>query len=147
MSQAAQLAGRIVVCHREPGFLRLELPVELCTADIAADLGAGVRTLAGVVSAAVDTGWQRISIRYDAAQLTTAQVARQLFDVVDALPLDTAAALWEAHGVALLGFVPETVAALSELLDDADPRAASAALRLRVAIERALGEPLDAYLE
>ena len=49
--------------------------------------------------------------------------------------------------MALLGFVPETVAALSELLDDADPRAASAALRLRVAIERALGEPLDAYLE
>ena len=66
---------------------------------------------------------------------------------VRVLALSTAAALWEAHGVALLGFVPETVAALSELLDDADPRAASAALRLRVAIERALGEPLDAYLE
>lgn len=91
MSQAAQLAGRIVVCHRERGFLRLELPAELCTPDVAADLSAGARTLTGVLSAAVDTGWQRISIRYDAAQLTTAQVARQLFDVVDALPLDTAA--------------------------------------------------------
>lgn len=90
MSQAAQLAGRIVVCHRERGFLRLELPAELCTPDIAADLDAGMRTLTGVLSAAVDTGWQRISIRYDATRLTTAQVARQLFDVVDALPLDTA---------------------------------------------------------
>ena len=92
MSQAAQLAERIVVCHREPGYLRLELPAELCSQDIAADLEAGVKTLAGVASAAVDTGWQRISIRYDTARLTTAQVARQLFDVVDALPLDAGAA-------------------------------------------------------
>ncbi len=88
MSQAAQLAERIVVCHREPGYLRLELPAELCAQDIAADLEAGVRTLTGVVSAAVDTGWQRISIRYDASRLTTAQVARQLYAVVDALPAD-----------------------------------------------------------
>ena len=92
MSQAAQLAERIVVCHREPGYLRLELPAELCSQDVAADLEAGVKTLAGVASAAVDTGWQRISIRYDTARLTTAQVARQLFDVVDALPLETGAA-------------------------------------------------------
>lgn len=61
--------------------------------------------------------------------------------------LSTCAALWEDHGMALLAFVPETVAALSELLDDADPRGAAAALRLRVQIEAALGEPLDAYLE
>ena len=54
MSQAAQLAGRIVVCHRERGFLRLELPAELCTPDVAADLGAGVRTLTGVLSAVGD---------------------------------------------------------------------------------------------
>ena len=86
MPQAAQLAGRIVVVHREPGFLRLELPGELCGSDVAADLDAGVRTLAGVTTVAVDPGWKRISIRYDAAALTTAQVARQLFDVIDALP-------------------------------------------------------------
>ena len=86
MPQAAQLAGRIVVVHREPGFLRLELPGELCGSDVAADLDAGVRTLAGITTVAVDPGWKRISIRYDAAALTTAQVARQLFDVIDALP-------------------------------------------------------------
>ncbi|KAI3624346.1 UTP10 [Malassezia furfur] len=54
--------------------------------------------------------------------------------------------VWDAHGANLLGFVPETVAQLAELLDDADPRAAASALRLRRAIEAALGEPLDSYL-
>lgn len=61
--------------------------------------------------------------------------------------LHVAASVWAAHGVNLLAFVPETVAQLSELLDDVDPRAASAALKLRREIEAALGEPLDSYLE
>ena len=61
--------------------------------------------------------------------------------------LDACAALWEAHGIALLAFVPETVATLSETLDDADPRAAAAALALRAQVEEALGEPLDSYLD
>ena len=86
MANAAQLADRIVVIHREPGYLRLELPGELCSLDLAADIEAGLKTLAGIGTAAVDTGWKRISIRYDATALTTAQVARQLFDVIDALP-------------------------------------------------------------
>ncbi len=45
-----------------------------------------MQTLTGIASAALDIGRQRISIRYDAARLTTVQVARQLFDVLDALP-------------------------------------------------------------
>lgn len=61
--------------------------------------------------------------------------------------LSVCASLWAAHGMALLTFVPETVAALSELLDDADPRTSSAALKLRVHIEEALGESLDSYLD
>lgn len=99
MPQAAQLAGRIVVVHREPGYLRLELPGELCGSDVAANLEAGVGTLAGITTVAVDPGWKRISIRYDAAALSTAQVARQLFDVIDALP-DEAVAPPEAHAEA-----------------------------------------------
>ena len=99
MPQAAQLAGRIVVVHREPGFLRLELPGELCGSDVAADLDAGIRTLAGVTTVAVDPGWKRISIRFDAAALSTAQVARQVFDVIDALP-DEAVATPEAPAAA-----------------------------------------------
>lgn len=49
--------------------------------------------------------------------------------------------------MALLAFVPETVASLSELLDNADPRTSKAALELRVHMEEALGEPLDSYLD
>ncbi|WFD27115.1 snoRNA-binding rRNA-processing protein utp10 [Malassezia nana] len=61
--------------------------------------------------------------------------------------LETCAALWEAHGVALLTFVPDTVATLAETCDEADPRAAAAALALRAQVEAALGEPLDTYLD
>ena len=75
------------------------------------------------------------------------QRARGGNTAVRVLALDMCAALWDAQGVALLGYIPETVAALSELLDDPDAHAAAAALRLRSAIERALGEPLDSYLE
>ncbi|PKI82871.1 Utp10p [Malassezia vespertilionis] len=61
--------------------------------------------------------------------------------------MDIAAALWSVHGLNLLAFVPETVAALTELLEDIDPRCTAAALRLRTEIEKALGEPLDSYLD
>lgn len=86
MSRSAQLASRIVVCHREPGFLRLELPAELCTAARAEALERGTAALAGVRSAAVDRGWRRISLRHDPAVLGTAQLARQLAGLIDALP-------------------------------------------------------------
>lgn len=91
MSRSAQLASRIVVCHREPGFLRLELPAELCTATRAEALERGAAALAGVRSAAVDRGWRRISLRHDPAVLGTAQLARRLAGLIDALPDETAA--------------------------------------------------------
>ncbi|KAL4401209.1 90S preribosome protein [Malassezia pachydermatis] len=61
--------------------------------------------------------------------------------------LSACASLWEAQGMALLTFVPETVAALTEVLDDVDPRVSAAALSLRGFIEEALGESLDSYLD
>ncbi len=111
MPQAAQLAGRIVVVHREPGYLRLELPGELFGSDVAANLETGVGTLAGITTVAVDPAWKRISIRYDAAALTIAQVARQLFDVIDALP-DEAVTTPEFQAKA-----PESAPAHSSILD------------------------------
>ena len=42
MSQAAGLASRILVNHREPGFLRLELPAELCGTNASAALEQGL---------------------------------------------------------------------------------------------------------
>ncbi len=145
MSQAAQLAGRIIVCHREPGYLRLELPAELCSQDIAADLEAGVRTLAGVVSAAVDAGWQRISIRYDATCLTTAQVARQLFAVIEALPADSvvppaeepvATAGWSLEQ----GFQPLLDKLKARIIPAAPPPEGSLQARFQPIVESALTE-------
>ena len=85
MATPAELAKRIQVIHREPGFLRLELPVELCGEAAASALEEGMRELEGLHSAAVDRGWQRISLRYDATALSTAQVARRLFSLLDGL--------------------------------------------------------------
>jgi len=90
MTQTAELAQRIVVLHREPGYLRLELPAEICGEAAVAAIEAGMKSLVGLSSAAVDRGWKRISIRYDAQQCTTAQVARHLFSLLPSLPLDAA---------------------------------------------------------
>jgi hypothetical protein len=86
MSQAAQLAQRVIVLHREPGYLRLELPAELCTPAASAAIELGMSGLAGISIAAVDQGWRRISIRFDQTVCSTAQVARQLFSLLDTLP-------------------------------------------------------------
>ena len=85
MATSAELAKRIQVIHREPGFLRLELPAELCGEAATSALEHGMRGLEGLHSAAVDRGWQRISLRYDATVLSTAQVARWLFSLLDGL--------------------------------------------------------------
>lgn len=87
MSQAAGLASRILVNHREPGFLRLELPAELCGTNASAALEQGLMAKAGIFSAAVDRDWQRISIRFTAETLSAGQVARQLFSLLDGLSL------------------------------------------------------------
>lgn len=90
MTQAAALAQRIIVLHREPGYLRLELPAEICSEAAATAIEQGMQTLSGLSSAAVDRGWRRISIRYDAQVSTTAQVARHLFGLLPGLSLDEA---------------------------------------------------------
>lgn len=87
MSNPAELAKLIQVIHREPGFLRLELPAELCGAAAAMAIEQGMLKLSGLQSAAVDRNWQRISLRYDAAACSTPQVARHLFGLLDDLPL------------------------------------------------------------
>lgn len=88
MTQTAELAQRIVVLHRELGYLRLELPAEICGDAAVAAIEAGMKSLAGLSSAAVDRGWKRISIRFDAQVLSTAEVARHLFSLLPCLPLD-----------------------------------------------------------
>ena len=86
MSNPAELAKLIQVIHREPGFLRLELPAELCGTAAAMAIEQGMLKLSGLQSAAVDRNWQRISLRYDAVTCSTPQVARHLFGLLDDLP-------------------------------------------------------------
>ena len=146
MANAAQLADRIVVIHREPGYLRLELPGELCNLDLAADIEAGLKTLAGIGTAAVDTGWKRISIRYDATSLTTAQVARQLFDVIDALPEgDAATQEAPADTTANGGFLDQGIQPVldkikSAIIPPGEPPADSMRARFQPMVESALTE-------
>ena len=90
MTQTAELAQRIVVLHREPGYLRLELPAEICGEAAVTAIEEGMKTLAGLSSAAVDRGWKRVSIRFDAQILSTPEVARHLFSLLPGLPLDEA---------------------------------------------------------
>lgn len=100
MSHAAELASRIQVIHRETGFLRLELPSELCGEAAATAIEAGLSGQPGLLSAAVDRKIRRISLRYDAALLSTGQVARLLFGLLDGLPLDKPAATAEPEAEA-----------------------------------------------
>ena len=86
MSYVDELARKIVVLHREDGFLRLELPAVLCLPANVAVIESGLAQVPGVASAAVDTGWRRISVRYAADRLTAGQVARALFALLEKLP-------------------------------------------------------------
>ncbi|WFC96035.1 snoRNA-binding rRNA-processing protein utp10 [Malassezia brasiliensis] len=111
---------------------------------LAADDRAAVEAMAHALLAVAETVPDDTYLHALNTQLLTYASSSTLRVRIHAL--DLAAQVWDAHGANLLGFVPETVAQLAELLDDADPRAAAAALRLRRAIEAALGEPLDSYL-
>jgi hypothetical protein len=92
MSQAAEFARRIVVLQRAPGYLRLELPAELCAPDAAAAIEAGLAGAPGLQSAAVDRGWRRISIRWDEADNTAGGIGSRLYELLDDLPAPAAAA-------------------------------------------------------
>jgi hypothetical protein len=91
MTAPAELARQILVRHRAPGFLRLEVPAALCAPAAVARIESGLLTLAGVQSAAVDVAWRRISVRFDEAQVAAPQVARHLFGLLDGLPAEAPA--------------------------------------------------------
>ncbi len=92
MSTADELARRIQVVHRAAGYLRLELPAELCGPAAAAAIESGLLALPGISQATVDQAWQRLSLRHDAAQCTAPQIARHLFGLLADLPLEAPAA-------------------------------------------------------
>lgn len=75
---AEALAARIIVRHREPGYLRLELPHELCHAATAAVVERSLREVAGVYRVEFDLPSRRLTIRFDSHICTMGDVAHRL---------------------------------------------------------------------
>lgn len=86
------LARRIVVRHREAGYLRLELPAEICHAAAIAAIEQGLRQVTGVYRVTAYPADSRLSIRYDAHVCGVADVARGLRALLGQLPVPEATA-------------------------------------------------------
>lgn len=86
MSDANELARRIVVLQRGAGFLSLELPHELQRRDVGQHIEQHLAAITGILAAAVDPNGRQLSIRFSAASLSTAQVARAVFSALNDLP-------------------------------------------------------------
>ena len=83
---ADDLARRIVVRHREAGYLRLELPGEVCHPTAAIAFDAALRHVAGVYRVTFHAAQRRLVVSYDAHVSTAADVARALKACLCALP-------------------------------------------------------------
>lgn len=92
MSDADALARRMVVRHKEPGHLRLELPAELCGSLRAAAMEEALRRVDGVYRVILERYNRKLSVRYDPLQCSQAQVAQALRRTLDLLPEEAAVA-------------------------------------------------------
>lgn len=86
MARTDELARRIPVLYRGPGFLRLGLPDELCRPEVAQAIARGLPATPGVTAAAVDPDGRRVSVRFEASAVSAGQVARALFALLAGLP-------------------------------------------------------------
>lgn len=83
---ADELARRIVVRHREAGYLRLELPAEICHASAAELIDGALRQVAGVYRVTFYVAQRRLAVSFDAHVCTAADVARGLKACLHVLP-------------------------------------------------------------
>lgn len=83
---ADDLARRIVVRHREGGYLRLELPAEICHPTAAIAIDAVLRQVAGVYRVTFYAAQRRLVVSHDAHVCTAADVARALKGCLPTLP-------------------------------------------------------------
>jgi hypothetical protein len=83
---AANLSRAIAVRHKEPGHLRLDLPLRLFDPAACAHLDTGLRERAGIYRVSFESKDRRLSIRYEPEQCTQQDVARQLRALLDTLP-------------------------------------------------------------
>lgn len=82
---AGALARQIVVRHRETGYVRFQLPPELCTEQAARRLESGLHGLPGVYRAALWRGAGKLTVRFDPHVCGLADVARRLRALLDSL--------------------------------------------------------------
>lgn len=129
---ADDLARRIVVRHRGVGYLRLELPAEVCHPTPAIAIEAALRQVAGVYRVAFYAAQRRLVVSFDAHVCTAGDVARALKARLHTLPEASAAtpvATAPSHTAAPLA------AKLTPALQDAAREARRAFARLRKRIE------------
>jgi hypothetical protein len=126
---ANDLARRIVVRHREAGYLRLELPAGICQPAAAGVMDAALRQVAGVYRVSLNPAQRRLVVSFDAHVCTAADVARSLKACLHALPEEATAAAPAHTMTALTGKV-------SPALHDATLKARRAFAQLSSRIER-----------
>jgi len=129
---ADDLARRIVVRHREAGYLRLELPAEIGHPAAVAAIEAALRQVTGVYRVAFYAAQRRLVVSYDAHVCTAADVARALKGCLHALPGSSVAAPVAAAAEHAVVALP---AKLTPALQDAARQARRAFARLRHRIE------------
>ena len=141
MSQADELAQRIVVLQRGPGFLRLELPTELCLPEVTQAIERGLPNTAGIVAATVDPDWQRVSIRFDRSTVSVGQVARALFVLLRNLPAgQMSEQISQPSLPGAAGLQPLLDKLKAALIPDAPPVEGSLQARFQPLVESALTE-------
>jgi hypothetical protein len=126
------LARRIQVRHRAAGYLRLELPGEICHAAAGVAMEAALRRVAGVYRVAFDAAARRLAVDFDDKLCTAADVARALRACLGEMPEAAEAA---AASTAPLARTDAVVAA-RQALREAAARARHALHMLRARVER-----------
>lgn len=86
MSHPEEWARQIVVRHREPGHLRLQLPAELSTGPRADAIESGLRGVAGIYRATLYRDARKLSLRYDPHQAGERDVVLALRAQLEHLP-------------------------------------------------------------
>lgn len=86
MSHPEEWARQIVVRHREPGHLRLQLPAELSTGPRADAIESGLCGVAGIYRATLYRDVRKLSLRYDPHQASERDVVLALRAQLDHLP-------------------------------------------------------------
>lgn len=100
---AVTLSRAIVVRHKEPGHLRLELPPRLFDPAAREHLDVGLRERLGIYRVTFEPEGRRLSIHFESGQCSLVDVGRQLRGLLDTLPAESGASTVAATAAPLPG--------------------------------------------